>query len=87
MIWKIPHAHVAELLDRISQVHPDKQVTKAARRALFKARSARALSRWRRSDRRAARQPRSAEANERPPAATGRCVEVVPTGFEPGAPP
>ncbi|MFC5816045.1 hypothetical protein ACIBF7_31775 [Nonomuraea sp. NPDC050478] len=40
VIWKIPHAHVEELLDRISQVHPDKQVAKAARRALFKARSA-----------------------------------------------
>ncbi|MEV5897839.1 hypothetical protein [Nonomuraea fuscirosea] len=40
VIWKIPHAHVEELLDLISQVHPDKQVAKAARRALFKARSA-----------------------------------------------
>ncbi|MFC4112372.1 hypothetical protein [Nonomuraea zeae] len=40
VIWKIPHAHVEELLDLISQVHPDKQVGKAARRALFKARSA-----------------------------------------------
>ncbi|MET8868716.1 hypothetical protein ABZW11_37810 [Nonomuraea sp. NPDC004580] len=39
VIWKIPHAHVEELLDLISQVHPDKQVAKAARRALFKARS------------------------------------------------
>jgi hypothetical protein len=38
--WKIPHAHVEELLERISQVHPDKQMAKAARRALFKARSA-----------------------------------------------
>ncbi|MGW0194382.1 hypothetical protein [Nonomuraea sp. NPDC003201] len=38
-IWRIPHAHVEELLDLISQVHPDKQVAKAARRALFKARS------------------------------------------------
>ncbi|MBB5076859.1 hypothetical protein [Nonomuraea endophytica] len=37
--WKIPHAHVEELLDLISQVHPDKQVAKAAKRALFKARS------------------------------------------------
>ncbi len=40
VIWKIPHAHVEELLDLISQVHPDKQVAKAARRALYKARSA-----------------------------------------------
>ena len=40
VVWKIPHAHVEELLDLISQVHPDKQVAKAARRALFKARSA-----------------------------------------------
>ncbi|MEW9551484.1 hypothetical protein [Nonomuraea sp. NPDC050783] len=40
VIWRIPHAHVEELLDLISQVHPDKQVAKAARRALFKARSA-----------------------------------------------
>ncbi|HLU71494.1 MAG TPA: hypothetical protein VKZ82_04905 [Nonomuraea sp.] len=39
VVWKIPHAHVEELLDRISQVHPDKQVAKAARRALFRARS------------------------------------------------
>ncbi|WP_020543979.1 hypothetical protein [Nonomuraea coxensis] len=39
VIWKIPHAHVEELLDLISQVHPDKQIAKAARRALFKARS------------------------------------------------
>ncbi|MFG1704651.1 hypothetical protein ACFLIM_15810 [Nonomuraea sp. M3C6] len=39
VIWKIPHAHVEELLDLISQVHPDKQVAKAARRALFRARS------------------------------------------------
>ncbi|MGN9839006.1 hypothetical protein ACTMTI_12870 [Nonomuraea sp. H19] len=39
VIWKIPHGHVEELLDLISQVHPDKSVAKAARRALFKARS------------------------------------------------
>lgn len=39
VIWKIPHAHVEELLDLISQVHPDKQIAKTARRALFKARS------------------------------------------------
>lgn len=39
VIWKIPHAHVEELLELISQVHPDKQVAKAARRALYKARS------------------------------------------------
>lgn len=43
VIWKIPHAHVEELLDLISQVHPDKQVAKAARRALYKARSASAV--------------------------------------------
>ncbi|GAA0922015.1 hypothetical protein GCM10009560_21160 [Nonomuraea longicatena] len=40
VVWKIPHAHVEELLELISQVHPDKQVAKAAKRALFKARSA-----------------------------------------------
>ncbi|GAA4074663.1 hypothetical protein [Nonomuraea soli] len=40
VVWKIPHAHVEELLDLISQVHPDKQVAKAAKRALFKTRSA-----------------------------------------------
>ncbi|MGP3911214.1 hypothetical protein [Nonomuraea sp. 10N515B] len=40
VIWKIPHAHVEELLDLIAQVHPDKQVAKVARRALYKARSA-----------------------------------------------
>ncbi|MEU7001992.1 hypothetical protein [Nonomuraea sp. NPDC046570] len=39
VIWKIPHAHVEELLDLIAQVHPDKLVVKAAKRALFKARS------------------------------------------------
>ncbi|MEV2265703.1 hypothetical protein [Nonomuraea africana] len=39
VIWKIPHAHVEELLELISQVHPDKNVAKAAKRALFKARS------------------------------------------------
>ncbi|MFI6323893.1 hypothetical protein ACIBG8_40650 [Nonomuraea sp. NPDC050556] len=38
--WKIPHAHMEELLDLIAQVHPDKQVAKAAKRALFKVRSA-----------------------------------------------
>ncbi|MFI6815505.1 hypothetical protein ACIBG7_24070 [Nonomuraea sp. NPDC050328] len=40
VVWRIPHAHVEELLDLISQVHPDRQVAKAAKRALFKARSA-----------------------------------------------
>ncbi|HEX4817659.1 MAG TPA: hypothetical protein VFV66_33385 [Nonomuraea sp.] len=40
VIWKIPHAHVEELLDLIAQVHPDKQIAKSARRALYKARSA-----------------------------------------------
>ncbi|WP_127936055.1 hypothetical protein [Nonomuraea polychroma] len=39
VIWKIPHGHVEELLELISQVHPDKQVAKTARRALYKARS------------------------------------------------
>ncbi|WP_084960078.1 hypothetical protein [Thermoactinospora rubra] len=40
VMWKIPHPHVEELLDLISQVHPDKRVAKAAKRTLFKARSA-----------------------------------------------
>ena len=39
VVWKIPHAHVEELLELISQVHPDKLVGKHAKRALFKARS------------------------------------------------
>lgn len=37
--WRIPHPHVEELLDLIAQVHPDRQIGKAAKRALFKARS------------------------------------------------
>ncbi|WP_308249774.1 hypothetical protein [Sphaerisporangium fuscum] len=39
VIWKVPHPHVEELLEAISESHPDKQVVKAAKRALFKARS------------------------------------------------
>ncbi len=40
VIWKVPHPHVADLLEAIADAHPDKQVSKAAKRALFKARSA-----------------------------------------------
>ncbi|MDH2427616.1 hypothetical protein [Sphaerisporangium sp. TRM90804] len=39
VIWKVPHPHVEELLEAISEAHPDKQVAKTAKRALFKARS------------------------------------------------
>ena len=39
VIWRIPHPHVEELLEAIGEAHPDKQVGKAARRALFKYRS------------------------------------------------
>jgi hypothetical protein len=39
VIWKVPHPHVEELLELIGETHPDKQVGKAAKRALFKARS------------------------------------------------
>ncbi|WP_248958163.1 hypothetical protein [Sphaerisporangium perillae] len=39
VIWKVPHPHVEELLEAIGDAHPDKQVAKAAKRALFKARS------------------------------------------------
>ncbi|MEV7012743.1 hypothetical protein [Streptosporangium sp. NPDC051022] len=39
VIWKVPHPHLEELLEAIGKAHPDKQVGKAARRALFKARS------------------------------------------------
>ncbi|GAA0992578.1 hypothetical protein GCM10009555_081860 [Acrocarpospora macrocephala] len=39
VIWKVRHPHVEELLEAIGDAHPDKQVTKAAKRALFKARS------------------------------------------------
>jgi hypothetical protein len=38
-IWKVPHPHLTELLEEIEKAHPDRQVGKAARRALFKARS------------------------------------------------
>lgn len=41
VIWRVPHPHLEELLEAIAQAHPDKQVTKAARRALFKTRSTR----------------------------------------------
>src|SRR5690606_13935472 len=40
-IWRGPHPHLKELLEAIAQAHPDKQVTKAATRALFKTRSTR----------------------------------------------
>jgi hypothetical protein len=40
VIWKVPHPHLEELLEAIGEAHPDKQVGKAAKRALFKARSA-----------------------------------------------
>ncbi|MDF5753347.1 hypothetical protein [Spongiactinospora sp. TRM90649] len=39
VIWKVPHPHLEELLEAIGQAHPDRQVGKAAKRALFKARS------------------------------------------------
>ncbi|WP_245966283.1 hypothetical protein [Sphaerisporangium album] len=39
VIWKVPHPHVEELLEAIGEAHPDRQVAKAAKRALFKARS------------------------------------------------
>ncbi|GII92662.1 hypothetical protein [Sinosporangium siamense] len=39
VIWKVPHPHVEELLELIADAHPDKQVVKVAKRALFKARS------------------------------------------------
>ncbi|GII76497.1 hypothetical protein Sru01_14790 [Sphaerisporangium rufum] len=40
VIWKVPHPNVADLLELITESHPDRQVAKAAKRALFKARSA-----------------------------------------------
>ncbi|MFC6087436.1 hypothetical protein [Sphaerisporangium aureirubrum] len=39
VIWRVPHPHVEELLEMIGDAHPDRQVSKAARRALFKVRS------------------------------------------------
>ncbi|MCG5214463.1 hypothetical protein [Streptosporangium sp. KLBMP 9127] len=39
VIWRVPHPHLEELLESIGQAHPDRQVGKAAKRALFKARS------------------------------------------------
>ncbi|MCC5576744.1 hypothetical protein IMZ11_14005 [Microtetraspora sp. AC03309] len=41
VIWKVPHPHLEELLEAVGDAHPDKQVGKAAKRALFKARSRR----------------------------------------------
>ncbi|MBB2913856.1 hypothetical protein FHS43_005165 [Streptosporangium becharense] len=41
VIWKVRHPHLEELLEAIGEAHPDKQVGKAAKRALFKARSGR----------------------------------------------
>ncbi|WP_169947550.1 hypothetical protein [Microbispora sp. H11081] len=41
VIWKVHHPHLEELLGLIDETHPDKQVGKAAKRALFKARSGR----------------------------------------------
>ncbi|GAA3123862.1 hypothetical protein GCM10010466_13400 [Planomonospora alba] len=41
VIWKVRHPHLEELLETITKAHPDPQVRKAAKRALFKARSAR----------------------------------------------
>ncbi|MFC4060730.1 hypothetical protein ACFOWE_20700, partial [Planomonospora corallina] len=41
VIWKVRHPHLEELLEMITKAHPDTQVRKAAKRALFKARSAR----------------------------------------------
>jgi len=39
VIWKVPHPHLEELLEAVGDAHPDQQVGKAAKRALFKARS------------------------------------------------
>ncbi|GGS58773.1 hypothetical protein GCM10010156_16800 [Planobispora rosea] len=39
VLWKIPHPHLEDLLEAIGKAHPDRQVGKAAKRALFKARS------------------------------------------------
>ncbi|GIH92441.1 hypothetical protein ACFFMN_04205 [Planobispora siamensis] len=39
VIWKVRHPHLEELLEAIAKAHPDRQVGKAAKRALFKARS------------------------------------------------
>ncbi|MEZ0074308.1 hypothetical protein [Planotetraspora sp. GP83] len=39
VIWKVPHPHLEELLEAVGDAHPDRQVGKAAKRALFKARS------------------------------------------------
>jgi hypothetical protein len=41
VIWKVPHPHLEELLQAVGDAHPDQQVGKAAKRALFKARSGR----------------------------------------------
>ncbi|TKK88656.1 hypothetical protein FDA94_13415 [Herbidospora galbida] len=39
VIWKVRHPHLDELLEAIAEAHPDRNVGKAAKRALFKARS------------------------------------------------
>lgn len=39
VIWRVPHPHLEDLLTTIAQSHPDKQVVKAAKRALSKAKS------------------------------------------------
>ncbi|GAA4578390.1 hypothetical protein GCM10023194_01150 [Planotetraspora phitsanulokensis] len=41
VIWKVRHPHLEELLEAVGDAHPDPQVGKAAKRALFKARSGR----------------------------------------------
>ncbi len=41
VIWKVRHPHLEELLEAVGDAHPDRQVGKAAKRALFKARSGR----------------------------------------------
>ncbi len=41
VIWKVRHPHLDELLEAIAEAHPDRTVGKAAKRALFKARSGR----------------------------------------------
>lgn len=39
VIWRVRHPHLDELLEAIAEAHPDRTVGKAAKRALFKARS------------------------------------------------
>ncbi|RJL25059.1 hypothetical protein [Bailinhaonella thermotolerans] len=38
-IWRLPHPDVVEVLENIAALHPDNKVSKAARGALFRARS------------------------------------------------